>query len=220
MTIEQARPTRSNSGTPELRHAELVNASRTKRVLEFMAALSGVMLLLPLMLFVAAAIKLDSRGPVLYKQARAGLNGRVFSIFKFRTMTQNASEAGFRQAEREDARVTRVGKVLRRINLDEIPQLLNVLVGDMALIGPRPHPVALDDSFVSTIPGYMARYSVKPGITGWAQIHGYRGETRTVEQMQARVQHDLQYIENWSLWLDLRIAFRTVFSWRAYQNAF
>jgi len=220
VTIDQTRPTRTNLRSAGMAHAELITGSLAKRTLEWVAALVGLVFLLPLMLAVAAAIVLDSRGPVLYRQTRVGLNGSVFQILKFRTMTQSASQADFRQAERDDARVTRVGQMLRRTNLDELPQLLNVLAGDMALIGPRPHPPALDAVFMSAMPGFTARYSVRPGMTGWAQIHGHRGETRTFEQMQARVEHDLHYIENWSLLLDLQILAKTMFSFRAYKNAF
>lgn len=220
MTIDQTRPTRQRSGALRPDAADAINASRIKRAMEIGLALVGLLLLLPLGLAIAMAIKIDSRGPVLYRQKRTGLNGQVFSIIKFRTMTEVASRSEFRQAERGDDRVTRMGRLLRSSNLDELPQLLNVLAGDMAIIGPRPHPLALDAAFVSSVPGYMARYAVRPGITGWAQVNGHRGETRTAEQMRARVEHDLHYIDNWSIRLDLLILLRTLTSARAYLNAF
>lgn len=225
MTIQTSEPSSFDPAFGRDRRAVearalAVNRSRVKQVAETGLALLAILALSPILVLVALAIRLDSPGPIIYRQLRYGRNGMVFSIFKFRTMTAQASRQAFRQAERDDKRITRVGQFLRRTNLDELPQLFNVLFGQMALIGPRPHPVALDQHYAGTIEHYMARYAVKPGITGWAQVNGHRGETRTRAQMEARVQHDLEYIENWSLRLDMLILARTVFHPRAYENAF
>lgn len=170
-----------------------------------------VALLAPLMLLIALLIKLDSRGPVLFRQTRYGFNNSKFSVFKFRTMYADSDfQSGSKQAQRDDPRVTRVGRFLRRTSLDELPQLFNVLQGSMSLVGPRPHPVPLDDEYATLIKRHFSRYRVKPGITGWAQIKGLRGETETPSKMRARVEHDSYYIENWSIFLDLRILLSTV----------
>ena len=163
----------------------------------------------PLLALVALVIRLDSRGPILFRQQRLGFNGRGFLIYKFRTMT--VLEDGFSavQARATDDRVTWVGKWLRRTSIDELPQLLNVLNGTMSLVGPRPHPVALDNKFDKLVRNYGFRQRVKPGLTGWAQIHGHRGPTPTADLMQRRVEHDLWYIDNWSLRLDLAILLQT-----------
>ncbi|MGF1614540.1 MAG: undecaprenyl-phosphate glucose phosphotransferase, partial [Gammaproteobacteria bacterium] len=161
-----------------------------KEVEDQLLAFPLILLLMPIMLVIALAIKLDSKGPVLYRQQRRGLNKKPFEILKFRTMYEGRGENHFRQARRNDVRVTRVGRFLRRTSLDELPQLLNVLKGDMSLIGPRPHPIPLDDQFAPRIDGYFARNRVKPGITGWAQVNGFRGETATLDKMEGRVSHD------------------------------
>jgi putative colanic acid biosynthesis UDP-glucose lipid carrier transferase len=179
--------------------------------------LAGAILLFiaPLMLCIAMAVRLTSPGPVLFRQKRLGFNQQMVDVFKFRTMYVDLCDAplaaSFRQATRDDPRVTPVGRFLRRTSLDELPQLLNVLRGDMSLVGPRPHPVALDRHYAELIDGYLGRHRVKPGITGWAQVNGFRGETRTVEEMRRRIEHDLHYIDNWSLLFDLRIFVRTLF---------
>ncbi len=173
-----------------------------------------VVLILPVtiipMLAIAAAIKLTSRGPVFFRQIRYGLDGQEFLIWKFRTMTVAETDAEFRQAQRNDQRVTRLGAFLRKTSLDELPQLFNVIVGNMSVVGPRPHPVKLNEDHRSVIPRYMLRHIVKPGMTGWAQVNGLRGETETIDSMRARVEYDLQYIRNWSIWTDVRILFKTV----------
>ncbi len=173
--------------------------------------LSGlaVIALGPLMLLIALAIKLDSPGPVFFRQKRYGFDRRVITVLKFRTMHHDEARP-FRQATRNDERITRIGRWLRRASLDELPQLFNVLRGEMSVIGPRPHPTVLDDSWSSAIAGYAARHRIKPGITGWAQVSGYRGETDTYEKMRKRVELDVHYIENWSLGLDIAILFKTV----------
>lgn len=179
--------------------------------------LAGGALLLaaPLLALVALAVRLDSPGPALYRQKRHGLNGRVIEILKFRTMyaerCDDGTGAAVAQAREHDPRITRVGYWLRRTSLDELPQLVNVLRGEMSVVGPRPHAVAHNERFEPLIERYAARHRVKPGITGWAQVHGLRGETDTVEKMAQRVAYDLEYIESWSLALDLRIILKTLF---------
>lgn len=185
--------------------------------------LASLMLLFaaPLMLFVALLVKLDSPGPVFFRQRRHGFNNEVFDAFKFRTMRlAETKEDGWRQATKNDVRITGIGKILRRTSLDELPQLINVLRGEMSLVGPRPHPVELNDQYASQINGYLARHCVKPGITGLAQVEGFRGETDTIEKMQGRVRHDLDYIDNWSLLLDIKIMLKTVFVGFVHKNAY
>jgi undecaprenyl-phosphate galactose phosphotransferase/putative colanic acid biosynthesis UDP-glucose lipid carrier transferase len=169
---------------------------------------------------VALAIKLDSPGPVVFVQNRHGFNGRRFRIFKFRTMCVLEDDASIKQAQRLDKRVTRIGAWLRKSSIDELPQLFNVLIGDMSLVGPRPHAAAHDSYYADLINEYAMRQHVKPGITGWAQIHGYRGETSTVEMMKARIDLDLWYVGNWSLLLDLLIVLRTIMEVVRSRNAY
>ena len=176
---------------------------------DFAFAALGLAMLVPLFTVVSIAIKLDSSGPVLFRQHRTGFNGRKFSIYKFRTMTTMDNGTEVRQAIRNDARVTRVGRWLRSTSIDELPQLLNVLAGHMSLVGPRPHAVAHDDHYSCVISDYAMRQHVKPGITGWAQVNGFRGETAEIDQMRQRVEHDVWYISNWSFLLDIRIIART-----------
>jgi exopolysaccharide biosynthesis polyprenyl glycosylphosphotransferase len=165
--------------------------------------------LAPVLLAAALAVKLDSPGPVIFRQRRIGINGRPFVIYKFRTMSVVEDGPQIAQARRDDPRVTRVGRLLRPSSIDELPQLFNVLKGEMSLVGPRPHAVSHDDDYGAVIPDYALRRRVRPGITGWAQVNGLRGETTTIEEMEKRVAMDLWYIDNWSLLLDLRIAWRT-----------
>lgn len=172
------------------------------------------------MILIALAIKLTSSGPVLFKQRRYGLNGKVVWIWKFRTMTANEDGDTVTQAKRDDARVTRLGTFLRRTSLDELPQFLNVLSGQMSVVGPRPHAVAHNEQYRKLIPGYMLRHKVKPGITGLAQINGWRGETDTLYKMQRRVECDLEYMRNWSIWLDLKIVLISVAKGFVNKNAF
>ena len=175
----------------------------------------------PLILLIALAIKLESEGPLIFLQNRKGFNGKKFSVFKFRTMFHNRPlDIGSAQAKENDPRVTKIGKFLRRSSLDELPQLLNVLRGNMSLVGPRPHPLALDDEFCGIISGYFARHRVKPGITGWAQVNGFRGETNTSDKMQARVEHDMHYIENWSLMFDFKVLVMTTLAVAFQKNAY
>jgi len=162
------------------------------------------------MAVIAAAVKLTSPGPVIFRQRRYGLNGNEFEIWKFRTMTVMEDGAQFVQAKRGDRRVTPLGRFLRGTSLDELPQFLNVLRGDMSIVGPRPHPVALDEQHRRLIPRYYFRHRIRPGITGLAQVSGFRGETDTLDKMEKRIEHDIRYIDQWSLLLDLRIIWLTV----------
>ncbi|MGB5812165.1 MAG: undecaprenyl-phosphate glucose phosphotransferase [Polyangiales bacterium] len=172
------------------------------------------------MLVISVGIKLSSPGPVLFKQRRYGLKGEVIDVIKFRSMSVTEDGAEIRQATKDDPRVTKFGAILRRTNLDELPQFLNVLEGSMSIVGPRPHAVAHNELYRRKIEGYMLRHKVKPGITGWAQVNGWRGETDTLDKMERRVEHDLDYIRNWSLLWDLQIIFMTVFGSRTRKNAY
>lgn len=185
-----------------------------KRFEDITLSLLCIALLSPLMLLIALAVKLDSPGPVLFRQKRYGYNNRLIEVYKFRSMYQHMSDADAqRQTTREDPRITRVGGFIRKTSLDELPQLFNVLGGSMSMVGPRPHATATKAAgltFEEAVEEYTARHRVKPGITGWAQINGFRGETDTLEKIEKRVEHDLEYIENWSIWFDLYILFRTL----------
>lgn len=172
------------------------------------------------MIIIGLCVKLSSRGPVLFKQRRYGLNGEVIDVRKFRSMIVTEDGSEIRQATRYDERVTKFGAFLRRTNLDELPQFLNVLEGSMSIVGPRPHAVAHNELYRKKIQGYMLRHKVKPGVTGWAQVNGWRGETDTLEKMEKRVEHDLDYIRNWSLLWDLQIILMTVFGSAARRNAY
>lgn len=195
-------------------------AVAAKRLFDLAAASAALVVLSPLFLVVAILIKLDSRGPVFFLQSRYGFNQRRFRIVKFRTMSTFSDDEVVPQAARNDSRITRVGAYLRRTNLDELPQLLNVVLGQMSLVGPRPHAVPHNRAYERRIALYARRHNVRPGITGWAQVNGHRGETETDEKMTRRVEHDLFYIDNWSMLFDLRIILRTVFSAKAYRNAY
>ncbi|MEO7055118.1 MAG: sugar transferase [Rhizomicrobium sp.] len=176
-----------------------------KRRLDIAVAGLAIVLLLPLLALVALVIKLDSKGPVLFTQRRTGLGGRVFHIHKFRSMHVMEDGAQMQQAAEGDARITRAGLLLRKLSIDELPQLFNVIAGDMSLVGPRPHAVAHDDYFGARISNYAARFAAKPGITGWAQVNGARGATPTLDSMQARINLDVWYVDHAGLALDLKI---------------
>jgi undecaprenyl-phosphate galactose phosphotransferase/putative colanic acid biosynthesis UDP-glucose lipid carrier transferase len=180
-----------------------------KRATDLVIATTALVALAPVLLAVSLAIRLDSRGPVVFRQRRCGFDNREFVIFKFRTMTVLEDDASIVQARPDDRRVTRVGKFLRRTSIDELPQLLNVIRGDMSLVGPRPHALAHDDEFKARISNYALRHHVKPGLTGAAQVAGLRGETERLSQMEQRVERDLWYINNWSLTLDLKLMVMT-----------
>lgn len=186
------------------------NNSIIKIVIERTAAAIGLFLLSPLLLIIAMLVRLDSPGPILFRQERRGMGGKTFPIYKFRSMSAAASREGFKQAVAGDARVTKIGRFIRATSIDELPQLFNVVKGDMALIGPRPHPLALDETFRNQVPNYLNRYTVRPGITGLAQISGHRGPTPDVDAMSARVALDLHYIATWSLKADILILFGTI----------
>jgi Undecaprenyl-phosphate glucose phosphotransferase len=190
-----------------------------KRAFDIGAAGLGLILLSPLLLVVSIAIKLDSNGPALFRQTRHGYNNDTIRVFKFRSMTVTEDGHACKQATKGDSRVTRMGRIIRRTNIDELPQLINVLLGQMSLVGPRPHPIALNNLFQQQISPLSRRHNVKPGITGWAQVNGYRGETDTLEKMRRRFECDLYYIDNWSFVLDIKIILMTLFSRSAYKNA-
>ncbi|QMW22058.1 undecaprenyl-phosphate glucose phosphotransferase [Sandaracinobacteroides saxicola] len=195
-----------------------------KRVEDWALTLGILFFVWPVMLLAAIAIKLDTPGPVFFRQPREGFNNQPFRVWKFRSMTHDECEVdGIRQATRNDKRVTRVGAVLRRTSIDELPQLFNVLTGDMSLVGPRPHAASTRAGgrlFNDVVATYAARHKVKPGITGWAQVCGWRGETDTEDKLVKRLEHDLHYIENWSIGFDLYILVRTVFAVMVPRNAF
>ena len=190
-----------------------------KRSFDFAIASVALVLLAPLLAATAIAIKATSPGPVFFRQRRRGYNNREFRIWKFRTMNVLDDGSHIEQARANDSRVTTIGRYLRRFNLDELPQLINVLSGEMSLVGPRPHAVAHDQIYETRILSYPRRLNVKPGITGWAQVNGYRGRTETDEAMRARVEHDLYYIDNWSILFDAYIIALTVLSPKAFRNA-
>ena len=205
----------------EIQRAPLSAAERfVKRVMDIVVATLAFIFFLPVMALTAVAIKLDGRGPVIFRQSRKGFNGRQFVMFKFRTMTVQENGPTVVQATRNDPRVTAIGKLLRSASIDELPQLLNVLKGEMSLIGPRPHALAHDNFFENILSDYAFRHHVKPGITGWAQCNGARGATPSIEHISERVKLDLWYINNWSLWLDIQILIKTFFEVLRKRNAY
>jgi putative colanic acid biosynthesis UDP-glucose lipid carrier transferase len=181
-----------------------------KRISDVVLASIILVLIAPLLLAIAVGVKLSSPGPVIFKQRRNGLDGEEIVVWKFRSMRAMDDGAVIKQATKDDPRITPFGAFLRRSSLDELPQFFNVLQGRMSIVGPRPHAVAHNEEYRKLIKAYMVRHKVKPGITGWAQVHGLRGETDTIEKMQARVEYDLEYLRNWSLGMDLQIIARTV----------
>ena len=192
-----------------------------KLIFDRLFAAGALVTLAPVFIVLATAIKLTSPGPVFFRQTRKGADGEPFSIYKFRSMTVHHEAQGqVTQATRHDARVTKLGAFMRRTSLDELPQFLNVLLGQMSVVGPRPHALEHDDLYKDQVYGYMHRYRIKPGITGWAQVNGYRGATAKVEKMEARVKFDLFYIHNWSFWFDMKIVFITIFKGFISRNAF
>ena len=190
-----------------------------KRVADVLFSLAVVLLILSWLLpILALLIVIDSRGPVFFVQKRTGMSNKTFNCLKLRTMKQNkASEA--KQAENEDLRITKIGKFLRKYNLDELPQFICVLFGQMSVVGPRPHMLFHTDLYSKEILHYKSRHFIKPGITGWAQVNGFRGETEQLWKMEKRVEYDMDYIENWSLIKDIKIVFATLFSEKSFQNA-
>jgi putative colanic acid biosynthesis UDP-glucose lipid carrier transferase len=191
--------------------AESADLARSfgKRAIDILGALAALLLFLPLLLCIAMAVRLESGGPVIFKQRRTGHKGSIFTIYKFRTMTVAEDCADVRQATRGDSRVTAIGAVLRKLSLDELPQFLNVLKGDMSLVGPRPHALAHDDYYGDLIPPYVDRFRAKPGLTGLAQVNGLRGEIQDLRCMRNRIAADNLYIDSWSLGLDIAILAKT-----------
>lgn len=208
----------------DLRHKYLQQLSGwsglAKWLIDKIFSTIALVIFAPLLVSIAAAIRIETPGPILFRQKRHGFDVGPITVYKFRSMEHIPHGSTFRQAIRNDSRVTRVGRFLRWTSLDELPQLFNVLNGTMSLVGPRPHPVELDQQFAALIDGYNGRYRIKPGITGWAQINGLRGETKTVEAMRKRIEHDIYYVENWSLLLDLRILILTALRGWAGPNAY
>ena len=195
----------------DIRHHEISSLKRfLKRFFDFTISLFLIIILLPFFLLIAFLIKMDSSGPVIYKQLRHGLNGKEFSIFKFRSMYLHDDK--FIQAKEKDKRITRVGTLIRKLSIDELPQLLNVLIGEMSLVGPRPHVIEQNLEYSKKIHNYMSRHRFRPGITGLAQINGFRGPTDDDSLMHRRIDYDLEYIDNWSIFLDIKILFLTPFS--------
>jgi undecaprenyl-phosphate galactose phosphotransferase/putative colanic acid biosynthesis UDP-glucose lipid carrier transferase len=205
----------------EIQRAPLSAVERVvKRAMDILVAGTALAALLPIFVLTAIAIKLDSEGVVIFRQRRKGFNGKEFVMLKFRTMRVQEDGPVVVQATREDPRVTSLGRFLRAASIDELPQLLNVLRGEMSLIGPRPHALAHDSYFEKILEGYAFRHHVKPGLTGWAQCNGSRGATPTVEDIAERVKLDLWYVNNWSLWLDVQIVIKTFFEVARKRNAY
>ncbi len=184
--------------------------SFSKRLFDICAAAIVLLALLPFCLITAVCIRLETPGPALFRQRRTGLNGKKFSIYKFRSMTVIEDGGSVAQATSDDERVTRVGRLLRRTSLDEVPQLINILRGEMSFVGPRPHAVAHDVEFALTVPAYVRRFRARPGLTGFAQVRGYRGEIRTREDLQGRIDADIEYIETWSIAHDVTTLIKTL----------
>lgn len=182
-----------------------------KRIEDVVVSSIILLLISPVLCIIAVIVKVTSPGPVIFRQIRYGMDGKPIRVWKFRSMTVMENDTKVIQATKNDVRVTKVGKFLRRTSLDELPQFFNVLFGQMSVVGPRPHAVSHNEQYRSLIQGYMLRHKVKPGITGLAQINGWRGETDTLEKMEKRIEYDLMYIRSWSVWLDLKIIFLTVF---------
>jgi undecaprenyl-phosphate galactose phosphotransferase/putative colanic acid biosynthesis UDP-glucose lipid carrier transferase len=205
----------------DIQRAPLSGAERlVKRWMDLCVASLAVAFFFPVMVLTAIAIKLDSRGPIIFRQYRKGFNGKQFTMLKFRTMIVQENGATVTQATRNDPRVTSIGRLLRSASVDEFPQLLNVLKGDMSVIGPRPHALAHDTYFENLLSDYAFRHHVKPGITGWAQCNGARGATPSIEHISERVKLDLWYINNWSVWLDVQILIKTFFEVLRKRNAY
>ncbi|PJB52718.1 MAG: undecaprenyl-phosphate glucose phosphotransferase [Bdellovibrio sp. CG_4_9_14_3_um_filter_39_7] len=190
-----------------------------KRIEDIVLSLIIITLITPIVLVVAILIKLTSKGPILYKQYRHGWNGKTIKIYKFRSMYFE-KEDQFKQATQNDQRVTPIGKFIRRTSIDEFPQFFNVLQGRMSIVGPRPHAISMNEDFKDKVDNYMQRHKVKPGITGWAQVNGLRGETDTIEKMEKRIEYDLYYVQNWSLFLDFKIIYLTIFKGFTGKNAY
>ena len=210
----------ADSRTDPRERAAVCASSRLKRALDIVLASAGLVAISPLLTLIAIVVFLQDRGPVFFRQRRSGLNGKVFWIWKFRTMRQEIGYPFRQTTGKSDPRITPVGRWLRRASLDELPQLFNVMSGDMSLVGPRPHPVELDDRLEPRHPDYKLRWLVRPGITGTAQINGCRGPINTDTELQRRLEHDLGYIRGWSLLSDITILALTVWPWRSNGDAY
>lgn len=195
---------------PATSAAMAVAISRRKRAFDIIFSAAALLFFLPLLLTVAFLVRLETPGPALFRQRRTGLNGVIFTVFKFRTMTVTEDGDAVRQATQNDARVTALGAVLRKFSIDELPQLLNVLRGEMSLIGPRPHAVAHDEAWGEQAPGYARRFRAKPGLTGYAAVCGFRGEVKELQAIVDRVEADNEYIDTWTFGLDMKIVWRTI----------
>lgn len=206
---ERAPARRGRAERPIARRARAANGAALKRAADVAVALTALLFLIPLFLAVALLIKAETKGPVFFRQKRYGLNRQPFEILKFRTMTVLESSGAFEQASANDRRVTQIGRFLRRSSLDEMPQLINVVAGHMSLVGPRPHAIAMDDTFADMVSDYDDRFLVRPGLTGLAQITGYRGPTDTYDKIARRISRDRAYIRRWSLALDASIVLQT-----------
>jgi putative colanic acid biosynthesis UDP-glucose lipid carrier transferase len=197
------------------------NLQICKRIFDIIFSFVILILIAPILIMVAIAIRIDSKGPLFYKPVRMGKAGKEFTLFKFRSMSvSDPATSGANSTQKDDARITRVGRFIRKYSIDELPQFLNVLLGDMSIVGPRPHRIWLNKDLQSKVQGYMMRQYVKPGITGWAQVNGWRGPTETRVQRYGRTLHDLWYIENWFFFLDVWIIFLTIFGVKTRKNAF
>jgi Undecaprenyl-phosphate glucose phosphotransferase len=204
----------------EINGVPMSSSSRVlKRIEDIILSIIIITLISPILLAVAIMIKLTSKGPILYKQERHGWNGKTIKVYKFRSMYHSDSNQ-FKQATKNDSRITPLGQFLRKTSIDEFPQFLNVLQGRMSIVGPRPHAVSMNHDYKDKIDNYMQRHKVNPGITGWAQVNGFRGETDTINKMEKRIEYDLYYIQNWSLWFDLKIVFMTIFKGFIGKNAY
>jgi putative colanic acid biosynthesis UDP-glucose lipid carrier transferase len=197
-----------------------LTARMVKRTEDIIVASCILVLICPLLFLVAIKVKVSSHGPVIFSQKRYGLNGKKIKIYKFRSMSTQDDGKVIKQVKQNDPRVTKFGAFIRRTSLDELPQFINVIQGRMSVVGPRPHAVAHNEEYRKLVPKYMQRHIVKPGITGWAQINGWRGETNTLEKMQSRIDCDLHYINTWTLWLDIKIIFLTIFKGFINKNAY
>ncbi len=176
-------------------------------------------LISPLLILIAVALIISGEKRILFKQKRSGFYGQTFTVYKFRSMKKHEDSPGVvTQATNKDPRITKLGAILRKLSLDELPQIINVLKGNMSLVGPRPHALEHDDHYTQVVESYIARYRMKPGMTGWAQVNGWRGETDTLNKMSKRIEYDIHYIENWSLWLDLKILFLTFTVFLPFKN--
>lgn len=207
--------------TLNLNSSPMIGINRVVKAIEDRILAASILVLIsPLLFLIALGVKCTSRGPIFFKQARHGWDGRIIKIYKFRTMYQHQENNHITQAKVSDYRITPFGRFLRKTSLDELPQFINVLQGRMSIVGPRPHAIYHNEFYKNSIKAYMQRHKVKPGITGWAQVNGWRGETETLEKMQKRVEYDLYYIENWSLRFDLKIIFLTLFQGFIHKNAY